>query len=265
MPDTQGFGVSRFAGDAPTAEQTSPRNYARAVLEWIRLLGLEDAPLVLVGHSMSAVALMSLTREELPPGAARVCLTPLANTFDPTMSRRLGIASAVVSALRALGLSGVVRAIMRRRVARGRFSKHLTLAMHAEIAKEVERTSVVRLQRIIDGVRSSRPAIPLARCTLVIGAGDPAVRIPREHIPQASETLGLRRENVRYFASGHHYPHLENRDHPELAEANRAQIVRIVDDALAASEEHRERSAAQRTATEVRTSGATEKREPTTV
>lgn len=257
-PDTQGFGVSRFANDAPRAEQVASHGYATAVLDWLQMLGLfGDLPFVLVGHSMSAVALMTLTREELPPGAARVCLTPLARAFDPTMQRRMGFAIGLIAALRAIGLGKTVRDILGRRAATGKFARQLTDPARRDIRDELARSSPLRLQRIIQGVRGAVPATPLARCTFVIGADDPSMAIPQAAWVDAAATLGIGREQVRRFASGHHYPHLEDRDHPELTEANRAQIIRIVDDALASSGDDRALSAMQRTDTEVHaTNGA---------
>ena len=74
-PDLLGFGESPLADDAPE-NRVSPDRMAPNTSEWLELIGLGRSPTVMLGHSISASALLCTREDKLGPETNRICLTP---------------------------------------------------------------------------------------------------------------------------------------------------------------------------------------------
>ena len=232
VPDVHGFGESRFG--APTSAQLEPEPLGRAVLSWLSLIGLRDLPGVLVGHSMSGLAIVALDPAELGARLQRIALTPALMEVVP-LQRTL---ARVGAALLALG-------------ARNRFFRRVCgwisgsplfappglppeelAAMTRAVMAAPMATLAVMLRHVI-GARM-RPTA-LRGVEIVFGDRDPTH--PRSAQDRALRLLGGDLDRVHRMGSGGHHPHLPVLDHPEWSARNQDELVRIIGSVLLSSTE----------------------------
>src|SRR5262249_50381529 len=75
-PDLHGFGETPFAG-VPSPAQVELRSLAHTAEALRSLLGLAELPVALVGHSMAATSLLTLSDEDIGPHVSRVLINPV--------------------------------------------------------------------------------------------------------------------------------------------------------------------------------------------
>jgi serine/threonine-protein kinase len=232
VPDVHGFGESRFA--APTRAQLEPEPLGRAVLSWLSLLGLRDFPGVLVGHSMSGLALVALDSAELGARLQRIALTPAIMEVVP-LQRAFGRVGATLLAL------GARNRLFRRlcgwisgsRIFAPPGLPTAELAAMKRAILDAPLAIIAVMLRNVLGARL-RPTA-LRGVELVFGDRDPTH--PRTAQDRAIREFGGDLDRVHRMGSGGHHPHLPVVDHPEHSARNQDELVRIIGSILLASTE----------------------------
>jgi pimeloyl-ACP methyl ester carboxylesterase len=229
VPDFAGFGETRFREAWPSRAHVTPQAHARAVLRILTLLGLRELPAVMVGHSMGGLALLSLEEAELGERTARLVLTP----YVPAIHWALLWGLRVVSGL-ALVL-GHIPPLFRPFV-------RLLVTGGNQLAERFRRKALASMLSVKPGVLS-RLVGGIAWCNLpehcmrgvgmLLGERDPTY--PKRLIARTVTRFGGSLENVRPMASGGHFPHMDETDHPEWTARNQAEIVHAVDELLISS------------------------------
>ena len=223
VPDLHGFGESPFAG-APGRAQLSLRGYADAVIGLARLLGLDDLPTVLVGHSMGGAALLSLDDAELPPQVARVLINPLLVRHAPPLRRTL---HATHWLSRVVGRIGPVRRAIIRRMCRTGPSLQLTAEDQDEMIVESIAMDPGLASRLLGAVlevpyKSGRQR----RVALLHGVDDPWTTPAA--VERATAELGIDPAHIHVLASGGHSPQVPIANHPEWTARNVDEISRVI-------------------------------------
>jgi hypothetical protein len=87
------------------------------------------------------------------------------------------------------------------------------------------------LIRILDGIARSEP-VPgqMSGCLVLFGTQDPVMK--DAWVPWVVRHYQLPETNVRWMASGGHFPHLEDVSSPESTARNRDELVRTIDGLL---------------------------------
>lgn len=223
-PDLHGWGETPFAG-RPTSAQVSLRGMARAVLGLCRLLGLVHLPTVLVGHSMAAMALLTLDDGDVDPQVARVLVNPMLTPHDPTLRRKLQLITWVA---RAAGRLPPVRRALVEYACRSGASRQLT---------PEDQDEMIELNLAVDPGTHARIVGALAdvafkrgrqrRVALLCGVDDPWLRDAEVRARGAAD-LGIDPAHLHLLASGGHSPQVPNPRHPEWTARNVDELNRIV-------------------------------------
>jgi serine/threonine-protein kinase len=226
-PDLHGCGETRFAADPPNADQISPRALMRTVQDWLGLLGLDKLPTVLVGHSYSAHALMTLGDEELAPHTARVAITPFIPIARNEKMLRL-FTRVLATTSRHPALWAAFRVYFLRRQRRILpLSEELIQHSLGEIRAIHPRT----LHLMMRELGSSQLAEGrLERCVVMFGDEDPMLQ--PDSVPLVVDRYRVAETSLRWIAGGGHYPFVDHRDHPEAINRNRDELVRTIDEVL---------------------------------
>ncbi len=224
VPDLHGFGETRFAG-MPSKPQVSLRGMADTILGLCRLLGIADLPTVLVGHSMGAMAMLTLDDLELPPHVARVAINPLMVEHDPRLRRMLRNA---VWLCRTIGAIEPLRKAALRRTSRTGPALQLCTEDQDEMYELGVATPAPVLGRVLD---ATRRAIfkrgRQRRVALIWGVDDPWIR-DRALRERATCDLGIDPVHVHLLASGGHSPQVPMATHPEWTARNVDEISRVI-------------------------------------
>ncbi len=226
-PDVGGFGATRFSEVVPAPQHAAPSNLGRVLSHWLHLVGLDGLPLVVLGHSMSAIGILTLEDGELGPRAVRIALTP----YFPALHRVQRWQAVIVSVL--VRLAGRSPALFRR-LARWQASRSgawwdLTGRQRARMLRQLLGRAPALLALLVREIGRARtpPAARLERVILVAGADDSAA--PERTIVDAASRLGIPAHNVHRMATGGHFPHLESLHHPEWTARNQDELVRLID------------------------------------
>jgi serine/threonine-protein kinase len=235
VPDVFGFGETRFHTVPPSHEHASPRGLMELVLGWLSLLNLRELPKVLVGHSLGAVALLSVTDDDVGERTSRIALTPVFPFVDPGYKRRLQLAGKLVKYVNSL--PGLKKILANTAVKHAPEIRRYTAEERRIMAEEFERVPAGVMSRISTAYAEARPAAAdqLKRCLIIIGESDPLA--PEPVVAEALATIGFPATHVRRLATSGHYPHAEQSEHPEWTLRNIFDIVSAVTAMLRASSE----------------------------
>ncbi len=224
VPDLHGFGETGFVR-RPTPAQVSLHGMAEVILGLCRLLGLVDLPTVLVGHSMGAMALLTLDDGDVDPRVARVLINPMFVSHDPRL-RRLMAATAWLT--RVVGVFGPLRRALVRRFCRRGPAAQLTVE---------DQDEMITLNLAITPAVSASLAAALGavrfkcgrqrRVALLCGVDDPWTR-DRALLDAAATDLGIDPAHVHLLASGGHSPQVPMASHPEWTARNVDEISRVI-------------------------------------
>ncbi len=224
VPDLHGFGETRFAG-RPSRRQLSLRAMAESVLGLCRLLGLVNLPTVLVGHSMGAMALLTLDDSDVDPQVARVLVNPMYIEHDPK-SRRILRGMAVAG--RTVGRIPWLRRPLVEYLCRTGPAAQLTvedqeemIVLNLGIEPEVSVGVIEALASVTYKHGRQR------RVAILSGIDDPWIR-DRALLDTATAQIGIDPAHVHLLASGGHSPHIPMAAHPEWTARNVDEITRIV-------------------------------------
>ncbi|HXU74852.1 MAG TPA: alpha/beta fold hydrolase [Polyangia bacterium] len=231
--DHSGFGASRFAAATPAAEHASPRGVCTMLLAWLELLGLRDLPTVLVGHSFGGAALLTVRDDELGERVSRLAITPV---FPAVDKRYRTLLKATANLLPTLGAISLLRKLMAKMFSTS--ARDYTRREQRLMAAEFEHASPRVISTIARQYALSAPAAgdQLQRCLVAIADVDPVA--PARILEPALDALGFPRTHIRHLvATGGHFPHAEQDDHPEWTLRNVADLAACVNAMLRASSE----------------------------
>ncbi len=239
-PDVNGFGESRMMDPQP--DQVGPAGLSRALLAWLALLGIDgqSMPVVLVGHSMSGLALLGLDDRTLGAGTLRLCVTP----YLPPKGKAVRVVHAIGTFL--IYLCCLVPPLFRRlaRAAIVSAQKSADLADN-EIGAVVDQIEAIVPRTVAYFMKRAnaspivRPSAP-ERCGLVFCVNDQFLPYAPERTLDIVTALGFtQREQIRFLPDGGHFPHMKSARHPEWTARNHADILRLIDDLLGRVEEGR--------------------------
>lgn len=232
VPDLWGFGETKFIA-APTVEQMALSALNRLIKKFLQVLGLETLPRVIVGHSLSATALLLSNDDEMGAATSRVAMSPVLPAYSEDYRRRIRRGSGII---KTLGRIDIMRRWLIKQLAREAPSVQ-------ELRQDVrERMAAVALaghqdlfstmfQSILGTGRFDKHG--QRRLILLLGENDPLVT--NAAIKDAIEDLNLSAPQVVNLATGGHYPHLESEAHPEWTARNIAEIVHIIGQMLLAA------------------------------
>jgi hypothetical protein len=233
VPDVHGFGESQFgpAPPGPSDAQVSPAGLGRAAVAWVQLVGLAGLPGVLVGHSMSALALLTVEPTALGGRMARIAITP-----------------ALLELVRSQRWIGYFGAWLLRRAVRSPLIRRLCgwIASRPSLAPDLDRAHREAMRRglllaapavlsamILGMVRFRAGPKALAGVEVVVGRHDPT-HPPRLH-SVALARFGGDPDRLHRMAAGAHYPHLPLERHPEWTARNQDELVHIINQTLVAA------------------------------
>jgi pimeloyl-ACP methyl ester carboxylesterase len=233
-PDLHGFGETPFAG-VPTRAQVELVSMARAVEGLRALLGLADVPVALVGHSMGATSLLSLSDEDIGPHVSRVLINPVLVSHDPRLRRKLRVFAYATTFFGRL--PGIRGAVVRWTARNDPNLVVLTPEQRQIFAEETLRMPGSVYAKILSAFRQSPPKLGRQRRLAILACMDDSW-VDQERLDDAAADLGLEASQIHRVASGGHSPHLELADHPEWTARNLDQIVRVIDSMLITAREH---------------------------
>lgn len=229
-PDLPGFGKSKLGGKLPPGT-LEPAGLVRTMNLWLELIGIDDTPTAVVGHSYSAAALMCARESQLGKGVHRICITPAFFFFHWRLRLR-----ARLDAL----LAGFAFALPRSlswRIARFFFRRDPSLEQtRIEVRDDMARSAIdlggSRVAKLFWALAGARPAPSeeLSRCTVVTTPNDPLVST--EHAEESIATAGLPESQWYRLVYGGHFPQLVDDEHPEWGARNVHELVSLVDGVL---------------------------------
>ncbi len=229
-PDLLGFGESPYADSAPP-ELCSPDRLVSTTSEWLALIGLGKAPTVMLGHSISASALMCARQKDLGPEVNRICITPVLPASNPS-----GRLMTSIYRLLAYILAWLPRWLMRR-IARILFRRDPSLQRISVPARNEMADSAVRLgpRRVASlfrwlGHARFAPPNEIQSCTVVTTPDDPLVSI--QLVEETIHAAGVSEERRFQLVYGGHFPQLIDEAHPEWGARNVHELVSVIDTVL---------------------------------
>lgn len=234
VPDVLGGGKSAYRPDVSRAK-LAPRAQIHGILDWLELLGVRDLPTVLVGHSASAMMLLSVSDEDLGERVSRVAVTPVFPSTSFVLRWGLRF-SAVV-----LGIVGRVEFI-RRWIGRMVLLQSRDTARYREVERQMMMEQFLQvpvgvLSRFMLELADARPepGDRLDRCAIVVSDDDPVA--PEEQVLRTLDLLKFPRRSVLRTVGTGHVPHMELEEHPEWTARNVDEIVRLTQSMLLSARE----------------------------
>jgi pimeloyl-ACP methyl ester carboxylesterase len=251
-PDLHGFGETPFDG-VPKKEHVELVSMAHSAEALRELLGLADVPVALVGHSMGATSLLSLSDEEVGPHVSRVLINPVLVSHNARLRRKMrGIA-------RVTSMFGRIPALRRWTVDLiSRTDPNVTVLtdeMKALFIRESLRMPGGVYARLLSAFHDSPPKLGRQRRLAIIACLDDSW-IDERRLDDVARDLGIEASQIHRVASGGHSPHLELKDHPEWTARNIDQIVRVIDSMLITARERTMVSTEPRAIARTGTSGS---------
>lgn len=234
-PDMLGSGDSPFDADQFSDQTVAPTQVLRAVLAWLELLNLRDLPTVLLGHSYSGVAVLSVTDEEVGERTSRIALTPVFPAVDRRLRITLRGTSALLSLLRRV--PSLYARAGRWMLVHGPDTARYTLEDRQRMVACFEQLpnrvlcSLTRELGRAQGAATDR----LDRCLVVISDDDPL--ISEERASKSISKLGLPARSVVRLSGGGHLPHAVNPEQPGATTRNVAELAQVVESMLVSSRE----------------------------
>ncbi len=234
-PDIYGMGETRWTSSKPARPLFSAEAIIASTQGWQKLLRLDEFPTVLVGHSLSAVAVLSTSDEAVGPRTSRIAINPVFARYNPEYRKRL---EKGIKLMKTIGQIAALKPWFVRKMI-------LTSPASAELARPVLEdfiTNVFALssRAVPDMFRALLDTPPFTgghqqRLLLLLGANDPL--ISEAALAAAIVDLDLHPAQVVRLATGGHYPHLEAEAHPEWTARNAAEIVSLAGTMMLSSRE----------------------------
>lgn len=229
-PDLLGFGESPFA-DGASAALCSPDRLVSSTTEWLELIGLGRAPTVMLGHSISALALMCVRQSDLGPEVNRICVTPVLPS-----SRRSARLTVYLYRFLAFVISWLPRWLLRK-VARVLFRRdpslqRISVPARDEMAESAVRLGTRRVASLFRWLERARLAPPdeIQSCTVVTTHDDPLVSI--KLVEETIRAAGVTEERRFQLVYGGHFPQLIDEAHPEWGARNVHELISVIDTVL---------------------------------
>ena len=234
VPDLYGCGESRFDEPRVRGEHLSQEGTALSVVRFLDLLGVRDLPTVLVGHSLSGAALLSVRDVDLGERVSRVAIVPI---FPDDNAFARGTIRAGGALLGALVRVPGVRKLMADSWMTRRDLQTLTEPARARGAAEFDKVTPRLLAQMCSQFAGAapRPVAELRRCLVIVGDDDPLA--PPDRTIAILAARGFPADSVRRLSGNGHHPHYENPEHPELTARCVGDIVRFIDAMLLSSRE----------------------------
>jgi serine/threonine-protein kinase len=231
VPDLFGSNESRLR-EPPTAHRDDfIAATVTAMVRWLELLSVRDLPTVIVGHSLSGTAILTMTDEDLGERTSRVVITPsLATSILP-------FARASISVLRAAATFPMILRRMGAVLVSLPEFQRLTAEARGRLRTEFERAPAWVIPAMLDSYAAARPApaTTLQRCAVLIGTDD-IMAFP-DRLEEDLATHGFPRDMMTRVIGSGHYPHAHVDNHPETRARNIKDITRKIDEMLASSRE----------------------------
>jgi alpha-beta hydrolase superfamily lysophospholipase len=235
VPDLAGYGVSRYQKVRPQREQLGAEGLLDGVLAWLELVGVRDLPLVLVGHSLGATAVLSARDDVLGPRTSRVAVSPIFPAVD--WRQRWGLL-----ALPPVGAALAWIPGMKRLIANMTFMWSSEARMYTKEERDRMRDAFLQLPTATL-VRTARrfaaakpaPADQLNRAVVVLSEKDPVA--PFARMSAALRRLGFPEGQIHRLVADGHFPHGHAAMHPEWTQRNIVELTGIIDQLLVAARE----------------------------
>jgi pimeloyl-ACP methyl ester carboxylesterase len=223
--DLWGVGASTYRA-APSRAQADAAAVVAATLRCLGALGLATLPAVVVGHSLSATALLALGDAALGEGRTAVPVSPVFPAHCERYRARVRTGVRLMATVGRLpgGKEWLLRALARDAPS----VQDVTPTARAAMFDNLRAIPAAALARTLDalGATPRFDGAPRHRVQLLLGASDPLVT--PEALAAATRDLGLLPSQVTQLATGGHYPHLESATHPEWTARNLAEIGHII-------------------------------------
>jgi pimeloyl-ACP methyl ester carboxylesterase len=222
-PDVNGFGGSPFS--SPDAAHVSAQSLGLATTAWLRLVGLDGLPGVVVGHSMAGLGVLAAGPQAFGPKIQRVALTPAIFQITPLnrFAWRLNTALCRLAMRWRWVFLLLAWMISKPNAATKPLSKEQLLGFR----REFERVSLAMLARFNDVmVNLVLPDDALAGVELIYGAKDPV--LPKKYGEKAVARLGGSRDHAHLMASGGHNPHMISTGDPVGSQRNQSELTQII-------------------------------------
>ncbi len=232
--DLHGFGETQFLG-VPSKAQVALGVMARAIGGLARVLGIEEIPTALVGHSMAGTSLLTLADADIAPQVSRVVINPVLVAHDPRLRKRLTSAARAAATIGRIG--PVRRAIMRRMAASDPNLAMLSTEARDQFLDETMRIPGAVFARVLGAFADSPPKLGKQRRLAIFVCLDDDW-VDQDVLDRAAAELGIEPAQIHRSENGGHNPHLELAEHPEWTARNVDQIVRLIDAMLITAREH---------------------------
>lgn len=232
VPDLFGCGESVMGPERVTGAQLSGPGIVRAAAAWLDLLSVRELPTVLIGHSISGAALLSVADDDLGERTARVAITPMC----PPRSRAARWALRLYAVLLRLGASvPPVKRLLGALVRRWPDFQYVADDVLAHLQDQFMRASPVVLGRLIEGfARTSLvPADALRRCRVLVSDDDPVA--PPRVLLEALRKNGFPEHRIDRLVGGGHHPVFRVRRSIEDTVRNLHDVARAIDAMLSTS------------------------------
>jgi pimeloyl-ACP methyl ester carboxylesterase/tRNA A-37 threonylcarbamoyl transferase component Bud32 len=232
VPDLWGFGETNYL-QAPTLEHMALRSLLAILQKLLTLLGLGALPRVIVGHSLSATALLLSNDDEMGAATSRVAISPVLPAYSEEYRARIRRGYRIVKTLGRIPFfhRWLVRKLASEAPSVQELRKDERERMAAVALEGHNTLSSTMFQSILKTSRFDKRG--QKRIMLLLGENDPL--ISEAALKEALEDLKLSSAQIVNLATGGHYPHLESEAHPEWTARNIAEIVHIIGQMLLAS------------------------------
>jgi hypothetical protein len=232
VPDLFGCGESRMNAAAVTRRELSGPGIVRSALAWLELLWVRELPTVLVGHSISCAALLTVADDEIDERIARIAITPMC---PPRRNAKRRAFAVYAWLLRVFASVPVLKRMLGWLLKKSPDFQMITDACLEELNKEFQRVSARVLARLIEGFADSSlsPAWTHRRCRVLLGDDDPVA--PPLRMLEALRENGFPLDHVEHLVGVGHHPVFEARTSVEQTSRNLHDIVRVIDAMLSSS------------------------------
>ena len=229
VPDMYGSGETRFVDDADPSQLRELRGHADMILAWLELLSVRDMSTVLVGHSLSGVAMLPLTDEELGERVSRVAITP---SIPEAANARYRFGASIVRG--ALSMPAVRKALGRLMLQTINLSKS-----GPEASQRMYRQFVKSPAWFVKRFATDYMTVPLApatslrRCAILLADDDPVcstVEVRRILVDH-----GFPPELIQRLIDSGHYPHVKEVGDAVAKGRTLADLTRAIDSMLTTS------------------------------
>lgn len=227
VPDLAGFGQSALSISGPTPACT-PLGISRAVRGWIGLLGLQELPTTIVGHSYSATALLCVKDEELGNAVHRICISPVL-MFGDTRLKVQALMFGLLAFFSSWLPNPVRRALGQFMFRRDRVLAKIRIEARMAMADAAFEAGGRRVAQLFWSLARARPApaSDLALCTVVTTPDDPLV--PSAQAARSIAACGLSDEQHFKLIYGGHFPQFMDDERPEWGARNIHELVNLID------------------------------------